>query len=276
MPRLIKNGQSNLHLMRNKVIHRETSSSTKIFDDRTLAVDYKHLRALLHPGMSVLDVGCGTGSITKDIADIVGPLGKVIGIDNTEKFISTGKQNFGHMDNMELIAIDLFRYQPAEPFDLIVSARTMQWLNNVPEALVKMKSMLKEGGVLSILDYNHKRIQWTPEPPAVMKKFYAAFLKWREAAGMNNQVADDLPKLLKDAGFHNIETINADEHYARGEENFVFRAGIWSAVAAIKQIADEGFISEEERLQAIQEYDEWVLTKAQTMTVRLNEIRGKK
>jgi ubiquinone/menaquinone biosynthesis C-methylase UbiE len=262
--------------MSNKVIHRETSSSTKIFDDRTLAIDYRHLQPLLKPGMKVLDVGCGTGSITRDIANIVGPLGKVTGIDNTEKFITAGKENFAHINNMELIAIDLFKYQPSEPFDLIVSARTMQWLNNVPEALVKMKSMLREGGLLSILDYNHKKIQWTPEPPAIMKKFYAAFLKWRENSGMNNQVADDLAHLLKDAGFQNIEVINSDEHYTRGEENFVFRTGIWSKVAAIKQIADEGFISEEERLQTIQEYDEWTLTTAETMTVKLNEVRGKK
>lgn len=260
----------------NKVIHRETSSSTKIFDDRTLAADYRTLKPILEPGMKVLDVGCGTGSITKDIADIIGPAGRIVGIDNTGKFIESGKENHGHITNMELIAIDLFQYQPEEEFDMIVSARTMQWLNNVPAALLKMKSMLKPGGILSILDYNHKKIQWTPEPPPIMKKFYSAFLKWRESSGMNNQVADDLAGLLEDAGFQNIEVFNSDEYYTRGDENFVFRAGIWSKVAAIKQIADEGFISEEERLRTIEEYDEWVLTKADTMLVKLNEVRGRK
>lgn len=260
--------------MANKVIHRETTSSTKIFDDRTLAVDYRTLLPLLKRGMKVLDVGCGTGSISKDIANAVGPDGYVVAIDNTGKFIMAGKENFRDVNNLELIATDLFQYEPKEKFDLIVSARTMQWLNNVPEALIKMKSMLKPAGMLSVLDYNHKKAQWTPGLPAIMKKFYAAFLEWRERAGMNNQVADDLPALFKDAGFKNIEVINSDEHYTRSDENFVFRAGIWSKVAAIKQIADEGFISETERLQAIEEYDEWVLTRAQSMTLKLNEIRG--
>ena len=260
--------------MSNKVIHRETTSSTRIFDDRTLAVDYRTLPPILKPGMRILDVGCGTGSITNDIASVVGPSGKVTGIDNTEKFITAGKERFADVDNMELITTDLFQYEPKEQFDLIVSARTMQWLSNVPEALVKMKSMLKTGGILSVLDYNHKKIQWTPEPPAIMKKFYSAFLEWRERAGINNQVADDLPHLFEEAGLQKIEVINADEHYTRGGENFVFRAGIWSKVAELKQIVEEGFITEGERLQAIEEYDEWVVTTAMTMTLKLNEIRG--
>lgn len=260
--------------MSNKVIHRETASTTKIFDDRSLAVDYRTLPPILKPGMKILDVGCGTGSITRDIANAVGPSGYVTGIDNTEKFITSGKENHAHVKNMELMAIDLFQYQPKEKFDLIVSARTLQWLNNVPDALLKMKSMLKPGGVLSVLDYNHKKIQWTPEPPAIMKKFYKAFLDWREHAGINNQVADDLPHLFKEAGFQNIEVINSDEHYTGGDENFVFRAGIWSKVAELKQIAEEGFISEAERLQTIEEYDRWVEQEAESMTLRLNEIRG--
>jgi ubiquinone/menaquinone biosynthesis C-methylase UbiE len=256
--------------MENKVINRDNSAN-KIFDDRTLATDYRTLQSFLRPGMKVLDVGCGTGSITKDIAKHVG---FITGIDNTEKFIISGKESYGNIHNMELIATDLFQFDPKEKFDLIVSARTMQWLSDVPMALLKLKSMLKEGGTLSILDYNHTKVEWTPEPPAVMKKFYAAFLKWRTEAGMNNQVGDDLPQLFQEAGFKSIQKFNSDEHYTRGEDNFVFRTGIWSKVAAMKQIADEGYISDSERLQAIEEYDEWVNTAAQTMTVKLNETRG--
>src|ERR1043165_8911921 len=100
--------------MVNKVINRENTSATKIFDDRTLAVDYRTLPPILKPGMKILDVGCGTGSITRDIAAIAGPSGKVVGIDNTEKFITAGKENFADVKNMELIATDLFQFEPEE------------------------------------------------------------------------------------------------------------------------------------------------------------------
>lgn len=259
--------------MDTKVINRDNGSN-KVFDDRSLAYDYRTLQPLLHPGMKVLDVGCGTGAITKDIARIIGPAGSILGIDNTEKFILSGRENYAYATNMELITADVFQFEPEEKFDLIVSARTMQWLSDVPKALLKMKAMLKPGGILSILDYNHKKVEWTPEPPESMKKFYEAFLKWRENAGMNNEIGDHLAGFFKSAGFKNIETLNSEEYYQRSEENFTFRAAIWSKVAAIKQIADDGYITEAERLKTIGEYDQWIVTDAQTMTLKLNETRG--
>ncbi|HMJ71075.1 MAG TPA: methyltransferase domain-containing protein [Cyclobacteriaceae bacterium] len=259
--------------MENKVINRE-SSATKIFDDRSLAVDYRTLVPFLKKDLRILDVGCGTGSITKDIADLTGPRGRVTGIDNTEKFITAGKLQFSNIKNLELICTDLFRYETDDKFDLIVSARTMQWLSNVSEALIKMKSMLKPGGTLSVLDYNHTKADWQPEPPASMRKFYEAFLKWREDAGMNNHVADDLPGLFNEAGFTGIQVFNSDEHYRRSDENFPFRAAIWSKVAELKQIAEEGYVTEEERLKAIADYNTWIAGEGRSVTMKLNEIRG--
>jgi ubiquinone/menaquinone biosynthesis C-methylase UbiE len=112
----------------NKHIQRD-QEATKIFDARSLANDYKHLAEILESGMNVLDVGCGTGSISKDIACIVGVKGKVTGIDNTEKFILSGQKSYQSVSNLELISIDLFDFNPEEKYDLIISARTLQWLS---------------------------------------------------------------------------------------------------------------------------------------------------
>jgi ubiquinone/menaquinone biosynthesis C-methylase UbiE len=117
-------------------------------------------RLCLHlgPGLRVLDVGCGTGAISKDIAAQVGDTGHVTGIDNTEYFIQSGKETYADVKNLDLIYTDLFAYEPEEKFDLIVAARVLQWLNNPVEALKKMYSLLKPGGMVSILDYNHEAL----------------------------------------------------------------------------------------------------------------------
>lgn len=259
----------------NKHIERAGQAAIQIFDSRSLKVDYRTLEPILKKGMTVLDVGCGTGSISKDMADVVGDSGKVIGIDNTEKFIQSGKETYGNTRNLCLIHADLFDYQTNEKFDLVTSARTLQWLSNPKEALLKMKSFLKPNGSISILDYNHDKLAWNPEPPNSMKAFYSAFLKWRSDAGMNNKIADDLPGLMKEIGMVNIEKINSDEHYEKHSENFNSKVGIWAKVAGSTQMVEEGYLNNDLRLKFIETYNEWVESKAISMTMKLNEVRGK-
>ncbi len=136
--------------------------------------------------------------------------------------------------------------------------------------------MLKSGAYLSILDYNHELLTWNPEPPASMKTFYEAFLKWRSDTGMNNRIAEDLADYFNHAGFIDIEVINSDENYEKGQENFLSRIGIWSKVAKLNQVVEEGYISEELRMNAIVEYDEWIARYAMRMTMKLKEVRGRK
>lgn len=258
----------------NKHIQRD-GQATKIFDDRSLANDYRNLNSILKPGMKVLDVGCGTGSISKDIANIVGVNGKVTGIDNTEIFILSGKESHQNVTNLELIHVDLFDFNPEEKFDLIVSARVLQWLSNPKEALLKMKSLLKPNGQISILDYDHTNINWNPMPPDSMQGFYKTFLKWRQDAGMDNEIAENLVDLLKETGFHSIEKINSDEFYNEERHNYKSKIGIWSKVAGSLQMVEEGYLDNELRLQAIEEYNYWVENSAVSMTMKLNEVRGK-
>jgi ubiquinone/menaquinone biosynthesis C-methylase UbiE len=259
----------------NKEIKREAQGAGKIFDSRTLEKDYSTLPPILKAGLKVLDVGCGTGAISKGIAARVGQSGHVTGIDNTESFIISGKETYKSVSNLTLIHADIFQYKSEEKFDLIVSARTLQWLNNPAEAIIKMKSLLKPGGTISILDYNHTAIEWKPEPPASMKKYYKTFLKWRADAGMNNQVAADIAAYMEEASLNSIEVINANEVYKKGEPDFQSKIGIWSQVARSTQMVEEGYLDENDRLKAIEEYEIWIESEAQSMTMKLNEVRGR-
>ncbi len=259
----------------NKHIERDGHSATKIFDNRSLEIDYRTLIPILKTGMIVLDVGCGTGAISKDIANFIGNSGKVIGIDNTEKFIESGKQTYKYVENLELIHVDLFEFEPQQKFDLIVSARVLQWLSNPKDALKRMKSLLKPNGQISILDYNHEKLEWNPNPPQSMKSFYETFLKWRKDEGMNNKITDDLSDMMQEVGFHSIEVINSNEYYERIREDFKSKVGIWSKVASSMQMVEEGYIDNDLRLRAIAEYDNWVENDAISMTMKLNEVRGK-
>ena len=110
-----------------------------------------------------------------------------------------------------------------------------------------------------------------------MKSFYAAFLQWRAEAGMNNQIARDLPDYFEQIGLSEIEVFESNEVYQKGAPNFPHKIGIWSAVAQSRgqQVVEDGHFAEADRLKTIEEYDAWAATEAQMMVMKLREVRGK-
>ena len=74
-------------------------SEPRILSRRTLQADHRRLAAVLRPGMSVLDAGCGTGAITADIARMVGPEGHVLGIDRDESLLVQARQEHHAIPN---------------------------------------------------------------------------------------------------------------------------------------------------------------------------------
>lgn len=247
-----------------------------VLDSRTLQNSYATLIPLLKEGMHVLDLGCGTGAISAGIAAAVGLSGTVTGIDNSGHLIDKGQLDYQGVSNLTLLTADIFTWQPIRKFDLVVSARVFQWLSNPADALKKCAAMLVPGGKLSVLDYNHAGLEWVPAPPPAMQRFYSAFLDWRADAGMDNQMADHLPLLFQQAGFSQIQVQEANESCGRGEAGFADKAAIWSAVARLRgpQMVQSGFITETERLQAIDDYDAWLKEGALSMTMKLKDIQA--
>ncbi|QHT71594.1 class I SAM-dependent methyltransferase [Rhodocytophaga rosea] len=252
------------------------SGTHVVLDRRTLENSNKNLLKWLKPGMAVLDVGCGTGAITKGIAEKTGLKGKVAGIDVSEELITKAKLNFGHLENLSFEVANILSYTPNQKFDLITSARTLQWMAAPDKALEQMKKLLNPGGIISILDYNHEKINWQPEPPKTMRRFYNAFLQWRKEAGFDNTIADHLKQLMNQIGLKDIEISQQHELSLNGDSNFSHQAGIWLEVARLRgpQLVQSGYISEEDRLAAIEEYEHWINSNGQSMQLYLLAVEG--
>ena len=252
------------------------TGTNKVLDRRSLENDYSSLIPFLRDGMRVLDAGCGTGSITKGIAERVGPKGRVIGIDVSLSLIEQAKSNHSQQSNLSFECKSIFEFEPAEKFDLVTTSRTLQWLSNPTDAIVKLKSWLKPGGIISILDYNHEKIEWKPAPPASMIFFYNQFLNWRKDAGMNNRIADDLSAMILLAGFNSVIEEDAGELSSIDEVDFFETAGIWIKVAETRgqQMVNDGYVTEHERLQAISDYSSWLENEGQYMALYLRTVIG--
>lgn len=250
--------------------------TSAVLDRRTVHHSNSNLLNIVKPGDTVLDVGCGSGSITAGIAGLTGPGGQVTGIDTSHDLVEQAKRNFSHLDNIRFEVADINTYQPGMKFDVITSARVLQWVDNPVQVISKMKTLLAPGGCLTILDYNHEKIQWEPEIPQSMQQFYKAFLRWRADAGMNNQIADHLESIFRQQGLSHIRVTDHAETSLKGNPEFETDLDIWIKVAETRglQLLKDNYITDEVRLAAIADYRQWVHTAARSMTLYLKAVSG--
>jgi ubiquinone/menaquinone biosynthesis C-methylase UbiE len=253
-------------------------ASNPVLDRRTVENDNRNLLKYLKPGLSVLDVGCGSGAITRGIAERVGPQGRVLGIDPSANLIAQAGQHAEEFPQLAFQQADIYNFDAVEQFDVVTCARVLQWLAQPEEALAQMAKRVKPGGYLAVLDYNHEKIEWSPEPPEAMKTFYGAFLKWRQEAGFDNTIADHLKELFQHIGFAEVTIEPQFEISRKSEPGFAVASRIWSEVAKLRgpQLVKDGYISEENRLAAIEAYDQWIATTGESMQLYLLAVEAKK
>jgi hypothetical protein len=139
-----------------------------------------------------------------------------------------------------------------------------------------MTAAVKRGGRVVVLDFNHEKAAWTPDPPASMRRFYAAFLRWRATAGMDNAIADHLAGLFTTVGLAEVVTTDQHEVTRRTDPDFEARAGIWAAVAATRghQMVADGAISERARRGAEDDYRTWIRDGAESHVLYLLAVEG--
>jgi ubiquinone/menaquinone biosynthesis C-methylase UbiE len=256
---------------------QQHQSDPGILDRRTLWRDYRFLADRLTPGMSVLDVGCGTGAITKGIAEAVGTAGTVVGVDRDASHVQRARAHGTLHRNLRYEQVDATQLAFEASFDIVTAARTLQWIADVPGALRAMARAARPGGCLVLLDYNHAFNTWAPAPPADFAAFYAAFLAWRASNGWDNEVADRLPRLLRDAGLEQIRSVDQSVTSVKGEPDFDERTGLWIEVidnlgpTMVAAGACEASLTDAAR----QSYDGWRRTDLQRHVLSMKGIEGR-
>ncbi len=234
-----------------------------ILDRRTLARDHRALARLLRPGFDVLDVGCGTGAITRGIVDGVGPGSKVVGVDSGQAMLAVAAAHTPGRPNLSFVEGDALALPfPASQFDVVTAARMVQWLREPERAVSEMCRVARPGGLVVLLDYDHTSATWEPAIPEPMAVFYDAFLRWRADARFDNRIARRLPGMLAAAGLEDLRVEPQVEVYGRADDDFPERAGIWADVADSRgvQVVQDGFVDEAVRVAAAASYRQWLAT----------------
>jgi SAM-dependent methyltransferase len=235
---------------------------------RTLANSHPTLLELLAPGMSVLDVGCGPGTLTAEIARQVDP-GAVVGMDLNPEMIQAAEAASppGEIPNLVFYRGDIRQSEWEAEFDVVNAARVLQWIPEPGPALARMARAAARGGLVVVLDYDHTRAEWS-DPPEGWARFYQAFLGWRAAGRLDNALAGRLPDLFEAAGLVDIRIVPQRQTVRAGEADFFRAAGIWRMVidSRGRQMVVAGALTEEERRAAFDAYTAWMQGSEATQT----------
>jgi SAM-dependent methyltransferase len=256
---------------------RAPVSARVVLEQRGLRTGNPGLRGLVRPGMRILDVGCGTGSISRAIARAVGRTGHVVAVDQDEVLINRARRLFGHVANLEFAVYGALRELPGG-FDLACCARLLQWLAKPELAVDALASAVVPGGLVQILDCDHLQAEWDPDLPPAMRHFYEAFLTWRSDSGMDNRVGRRLPELLRTAGLIDVST-RPMAHTCRRDRGADWEhASLWADVVATRgdQLVRAGYVSDSERRAAESQYQAWLTDQGAVHVLALVSAYGRR
>src|SRR6185312_7869154 len=105
-------------------------------------------------GMTVLDVGSGAGDVAFTAADLVGPTGRVVGIDSNPAVVATARQRAAdeRRDNVSFVAGDCRSADLAQAFDAAVGRFVLMYTGDVSATLQAVVDQVRPGGVVAFAE----------------------------------------------------------------------------------------------------------------------------
>jgi ubiquinone/menaquinone biosynthesis C-methylase UbiE len=218
----------------------------------------KHLRS----GDALLDVGCGPGTITADFARLVAP-GVVTGTDISAEVVALARRadRASRTPNLRFVVDNVYDLSfPDGSFDVVHAHQVLQHLRRPVDALLEMRRVVREGGLIAVRDADFGAFAWFP--------FDERLSRWMElyhqVTRANHAEADAGRRLVswvREAGFTDFETSSSNWTFQRRDER-AWWGGLWaervreSALAA--QGLEYGLTTEAELADISRAFLEWV------------------
>jgi SAM-dependent methyltransferase len=192
-----------------------------------------HLRA----GQSLLDVGCGPGTITADLALLVAP-GEVVGLDAVEDVVARAA---AHAAGLGL-----------ETFDVIHLHQVLQHVGDPVAALIELRRVLTPDGVVAARDSDYAAFTWAPEDP-LLDRWRELYLAVTAHNGHDARIGPRLAGHAYAAGFSDVVVSSSTWTYAEPEAR-AWWGGLWADRIRYSRIAEQAVeygLSDPEELDAL-------------------------
>jgi ubiquinone/menaquinone biosynthesis C-methylase UbiE len=220
---------------------------------RTIANSAHYLESHLVAGRSLLDVGCGPGTITAEFAERLAP-GRVIGVDAAPDAIAAAEE----IDTAaEFLLGDAYSL-PCEDdaVDIAHTHQTLQYLHNPPAALREMARVTRPGGIVAAREVDYSATTWFPLLPE-LAQWLDLYHRVHRANGGEPDAGRHLKSWAQDATLTDARFSASVWAFSTPEER-AWWGGSWAERALHSSFATnalEGGHADERELQAIS--DAW-------------------
>lgn len=156
-----------------------------------------------NPGETIIDIGCGNGYLTAELARAVGKNGRIIGVDPSDDMRSAGEircKDHDCADFMEGTAAAL--PLPDAVADKAVSVQVFEYIEDIEGAISEAMRCLKPDGRLVVSDLHFGSFIWRSEDPARMARLRASW----EQHFISSDLPERLPGIFRRQG-HEVEKV---------------------------------------------------------------------
>lgn len=161
-------------------------------------------RAGITVGSRVLDVGCGPGYATLDLAELVEQTGRVVGVERSASFLAAAEAacRARGLAQASFHQLDLMKDPlPAGPFDAAWVRWVATFVSSPATLIEKLAEVVRPGGVAIFHEYvAYSSLRVSPYSRPIEEFVDRVMQSWRNAGG-EPDVALALPQLLAEAGF---------------------------------------------------------------------------
>lgn len=243
---------------------------------RTAANSAGHLLPLLRPGLQLLDVGCGPGTITVELAAIVAP-GRVTAIEPSSSALELTRGHAAQtgQGNLDFVVADVHALPFGDgTFDVVHAHQVLQHVADPVRALSEMRRVCKPGGIVAARDSDYAAFAWYPQLPELDDWLRL----YREAARRNGGEPDAARHLLAwahAAGFTDVTATSSTWCFANDADR-AYWGGMWAdrivQSALAEQLVREG-AADRAKLEAISEaWRRWMGDRDGWMSLLHGEI----
>ena len=183
------------------------------------AVKEQALWCGIKPGIRVLDAGCGPGKTTSILYEMIQPGGSMVGVDFSEKRINYAKKHYRGRSGLDFYVHDVRdSLDDLGQFDIIWVRFVLEYYRAGSHDIVRnLKSCLKPGGYLCMLDLDHNCLNHYELPSGMRELLHALMARLDEEYNFDTYAGRKLYSYLYDNGFEDIKMHLMAHHLIYGE-----------------------------------------------------------